>query len=87
MYSLSNHAAIRASQRSISNSEIDLIMTMGRETKQPGKAIKIELDRKTSNSVVRELKGAIKLIEKAQKKAIILSESSSLVITVMNSDS
>ena len=85
MYSLTFHATQRSAQRSIPPEIIDLILTLGDETKQPGKAIKLELNKKISNRVVKNLKDAIKMIEKAQKKAVITNTEGTKIITVINS--
>jgi len=85
MYSMSIHATQRSQQRSIPMTIVELILALGTESKQPGKAVKLELDRRNTNQIIKGLKDAIRLVEKAQKKAVLTSETGAKVITVMNS--
>jgi hypothetical protein len=85
MIVMTQHANQRSAQRSVSLEVIDLILSVGCESKQPGNAIRHVLTNKDTNSIIKNLKDAIKLVEKARKKAILTTETGSTVITVMNS--
>lgn len=85
MFVLTHHASQRSAQRSVSSEVIDLILSIGCESKQPGNAIRYRLANRDSNMIIKNLKDAIKLVEKARKKAVVTTETGSKVITVMNS--
>ena len=84
MFRYTTHAIQRASQRSIPDNVIDLVIYFGRESKAPGDAIKHELETTDANRLIKKLKAGIKLVEKASKKAVVTSGSGTAIITVMN---
>lgn len=84
MYGITNHAQARITQRSIPLDIVEFLYRNGKITQKPGHVIAYSLDRSRANSMIKELKGMIGLIEKTRKKVIITDENGSRIITVMD---
>jgi hypothetical protein len=78
------HAVVRMQQRSVSKEVLALVLQFGREEPRPGGACKISMRKRDVSSMMCRLKKMIHLIEKAQRKAVMVSDTDEVVITVYN---
>lgn len=80
----SRHAGIRAQQRGIPHDCIDLIMQFGSPEKRPGNALEYRLTKRGVREAVNHLKHLIQQIDKAARKAVLVSEDADYIVTVYN---
>ena len=78
---LTNHARERMQQRGIVNSDITKLEEFGEIEYKPGGAFLLKIKKSTKNHLISKLKKQINLIERASKKAIIISAEDFSVIT------
>ena len=71
---LTKHAKIRQRQRGMGQDILDIILRYGRVEYQKGDSEKIFLGKRESNEIIRELKHAIKLIERSKGGTVILAQ-------------
>jgi hypothetical protein len=74
------HAEVRFRQRGFSNFILDIISAYGRVENAPGGATKIFLGKKEAQGILQEIKGFMKMVNKASGGVLILKDNS--VITV-----
>ena len=78
---LTNHARERMQQRGIVNSDITKLEEFGEIEYKPGGAFLLKIKKSAKNNLISKLKKQINLIERASKKAIIISAEDFSVIT------
>jgi len=77
----SQHAEARERQRGIRKEEVELLLTFGKPERKPGGAFEYKMSRRDASKVVQHYKRKLQLIDKAQKKAVLVS-SDEVIITV-----
>ncbi len=77
----SAHSIKRSSQRSIPKNIMEFIYQYGQQVPRPGGATAYVVNSRVASSMIQDLKSMINRIEKAQKKVIIVDDSTSQVIT------
>jgi hypothetical protein len=77
----SKHAEIRKQQRGIRPEEIELLLKFGRPEHKIGGALEYKMSQKDVTRATQDLKRQLQLIDKARKKAVVVS-SDNVVITV-----
>jgi predicted Zn-ribbon and HTH transcriptional regulator len=78
----SHHATIRMQQRAVREKVIELILVHGHQEKKEGHAVEVKISKKDRARLISDLKHEIRLLEKAGKKALLLSGEEDTVITV-----
>lgn len=78
----SYHATIRTQQRSIPAKVVKLILAHGHPEKKEGDAVEIKIRKKDLARLISDHKHEIRLLEKAGKKAVLVSGKEDTVITV-----
>ena len=76
-----NHAIKRVQQRGFKKECITMLEDFGEIEYRPGGAFLIKIRKNTKNYLISQLKKQIKLIERASKKAIIVSADDFSAIT------
>ena|GEM_PF-2948590 len=78
---LSQHAFVRSKQRGISFDMIDLILTFGSGERRPGDAVEYRLNKRDRARIIANLKRQIQVIEKAARKAVLVSNDGAVITT------
>ena len=81
---LTNHARERMQQRGIIYSDISELEEFGEIEYRPGGAFLLKIKKSAKNHLISKLKKQINLIERASKKAIIISADDFSAITVFH---
>lgn len=68
------HAQIRFQQRGLRGLLIDIVMTYGRVENAPGGAMKVFFGRKEKQNAFQEIKGLMRMIDKAAGGTLILKD-------------
>ena len=71
-------------QRCIPENQIDLLLWFGTPIQKPGKATEYRIFKKDKSNILMQLKHMQNSIEKASKKAVLVSNDNHDVITVYN---
>jgi len=77
----SNHAKNRIQQRGFNNSVLTAVEEIGDIEYRPGGALRLKISRREKNRLISQLKKQINLVERAAKKAIIVSADDFSAIT------
>jgi hypothetical protein len=77
---LTQHARKRKSQRNMPDSAIDIIVEHGRLGYVHGGAMEIFLGEKESREIIKGLKDAIKVVERARGGSLIVTEDKVLTV-------
>ena len=81
---ISSHATKRMQQRCIPENLIDLIILFGTPIQKPGSATEYRILKKDKSNIMMQLKYIQKEIEKASKKAVLISKEGDFIITTYN---
>jgi hypothetical protein len=81
---LTKHAQDRLQQRGISLSVTELIYRYGEPIQRPGGVFAYHLPKRKASQLLHDLKQTIHRIESAQKKVILVDDSTGSVITAYN---
>jgi hypothetical protein len=80
------HAEIRSRQRGIPQDVIDLITEFGTREKRPGRAWECRLRKRDRERAAKHLKHLLQTLDRACKKAVLLSGDEQEIITVYSVD-
>lgn len=75
------HSIIRCQQRGIRETNLELIMSLGRMIKKPGGALELFIGKKERQQAIHLLKRRIQDMDKLVGKAVIVSDDGSTIIT------
>jgi hypothetical protein len=81
----SRHARKRLRQRGIREECVELIVNYGTPTKKPGNAWEYRLTKKDKRRAIQNIKHQLQLLDKADMKAVIVSEDAGKVVTIYHS--
>ena len=81
---ISSHAKTRMQQRCIPENQIDLLLWFGTPIQKPGKATEYRILKKDKSNVMKQLKHIQNSLEKASKKAVLVSCDDNCIITTYN---
>jgi hypothetical protein len=68
--------------RAVPEKVVELILTHGHRQRKEGDAVEVKITRKDRDRLISDHKYEIRLLEKAAKKAVLLSGNEDTVITV-----
>jgi hypothetical protein len=78
---MSAHALARSKQRGIGPDIIELILGLGSGERRPGDAVEYRLNRRDRARMIGHLKRQIQVIEKAARKAVLVSNDGTIITT------
>jgi len=81
---MSKHAQERYQQRGFQKGYVDFIVEYGTPSARPGNVYEYKISKKQKNLLIRDLKRLIQMVEKCDKKAVLLEEKTATVISVYN---
>ena len=75
------HATVRGQQRGIPVDAVEVILKYGTYERKPGNAFEYKIKKRDAADVVAYLRHQIQLIEKAARKAVLVSSDGTIITT------